>query len=57
MTSQEAFDALCNWVNVAITRDSAESGLFLTDDSLEYLDLSHLSITLNGLKKKQQKIC
>ena len=29
---------------------------FLTDDSLEYLDLSHLSITSNGLSTKKEII-
>ena len=45
-----------NWVNVAITGDSADNGSFLTDDSLEYLDLSHLSIrpTSNGLSIEEE---
>ena len=51
--SQEAFDSLGYWVNAVIVGDSTENSSFLMDDSLEYLDLSHLSITSNGLKKKQ----
>ena len=45
MTSQEAFDALCYCVNVSITDNFTDNGSFLTDDSFEYLDLLHLSIT------------
>ena len=52
--SQEAFDALRNWGNVAITSDTADNGSFLTDDSLEYLELSHLSITSKGLSCEEK---
>ena len=51
MTSQEAFDALCNWVNVAITGNSADYGRYL-----EYLDVSHLSITSNGILIEEETV-
>ena len=41
---------------MAITGDSAENCSFLTDDSLGYLDLSHLSITSNGLSIEEETI-
>ena len=45
MTSHEAFDALCNTVN------SADNGRYL-----EYLDLSHLSITSNGILIEEETV-
>ena len=36
--------------------DSAENGIFLTDDSLQYFDLSHLSVISNGLSIKEETI-
>ena len=56
MTSQEAFGALCYCVKVTIKGDSAENISFLTDDSLEYLNLSHLSLTSNGLSIEEETI-
>ena len=41
---------------MATAGNSAENGKFLMDDSLEYLDLSHLSIILNGLLTEQETI-
>ena len=44
MTSHEAFH----------TCDSSENSSFLTNDSLEYLDLLHLSITTNGSSNEEE---
>ena len=44
MPSQEAFDTLSLGANMAIVSDSPENDSYLTDNSLEYLDLSHETI-------------
>ena len=41
---------------MSITGDSLRYGSFLTDVSLEYLDLSHLSITSNGLSTEDETV-
>ena len=41
---------------MAITGDSSENSSFLMDDSLEYLDLSHLSFNSDGLSIEEETI-
>ena len=41
---------------MVIAGDFPENGSFLTDDSLKHLDLSHLSITWNGLSIEEEAI-
>ena len=41
---------------MVITGDSTEQGSFLTVNSLEYLDLSHLPIILNRLSIEEKTI-
>ena len=49
-----SFDALCYLVNVSNTYYSEDNRSFL--DSLEYLNVSHFSITSNGLSIEEEAI-
>ena len=53
MTSHEAFDALCYWVTVVTAGDSAKNK---TKNNKTNPDLSHLSITSNGLSTEEKTI-
>ena len=53
---KSGIDTLCYRVHVVTAGNSAENGYFLTDDSLEYSDLSHLSVISNELSIEEETI-